>query len=180
MKTKVFNSMKPWSLCAAIVLSACGAYAQTSLPAPGSGGSYRPGGFGGNSLMAPGTGGGFSPSYAPGPGLPPPPSWGSPWYNPGINAGLYPGSAGWTNSGMVNVMACGYDARGIWRTLPLRVAYQWNGVQYNVTVVNAWNPWADMWMRNVDVQAYNTSYFINGNTYDFYVPLSTGTFYFNL
>ena len=37
-----------------------------------------------------------------------------------------------------------------------------------------------MWDRNVDQPAYNTSYYLNGTTFDFYTVLSTGTYYFNL
>lgn len=64
--------------------------------------------------------------------------------------------------------------------LPLRVSYEYNGVQYDVEVVNAWNPWSDTWNMGVDVPAVNTSYYLRGNYYDFYVVLSTGTYYFNL
>lgn len=60
------------------------------------------------------------------------------------------------------------------------VAYQYNGVQYQVTVINAWNPWMNMWNRNVDQPAYNTAYMLRGQEYNFYTVLSTGTFYFNL
>ena len=84
------------------------------------------------------------------------------------------------NTGVCNVVGVGYDAQGVWRTVPMTVSYNWNGAQYNVMVLNAWNPWTDMWDRGVDDQAFNTTYFLNGQTYDFYVPLSTGTFYFNL
>ena len=89
-------------------------------------------------------------------------------------------SPNWQNSGVMNVMACGYDAQGVWRTIPLRVAYTYNGAQYDVNVLAAWNPWTDCWNRDLDVPAFNTTYFLNGNTYDFYTNLSTGTFYFNL
>lgn len=103
-------------------------------------------------------------------------AWGSPWSS-GWN--LPPG-AGWQNSGYATVMACGYDAQGVWRVLPLYVRYAYNGVQYDVTVVNAYNPWSDGWDTNVDMPAYSTNYYIGGRTYDFYAPLSTGTYYFNL
>ncbi len=109
--------------------------------------------------------------------------WGSPWCSPSVGLNISFGTnSGFSgqNQGTTNVMACGYDARGIWRVLPLYVAYQWNGAQYDVTVLNAWNPWTDMWNRGVDMPAYNTSYYLRGNTYDFYTPLSTGTYYFNL
>ena len=142
--------------------------AQNSFPAPGSNG--------GNSAPPPGTGSGFRPNSLMGPAGPS--GWGNPW-GPGNFNGPMSGPD-WQNQGRMTVMACGYDAQGIWRTIPLRVAYQYNGVQYNVTVLNAWNPWTDTWNMGVDQPAFNTSYFINGNTYDFYAPLSTGTYYFNL
>lgn len=157
----------------AILMLAAVASAQNSAPAPGS-----PGGFpGGNSAPAPGAPG--SPYGGPPAGYPGPvygPSWGSPW-NSGWGVSIAPG---WNNSGYVTVTACGYDAQGIWRVIPLYVNYVYNGVQYDVTVVNAYNPWTDMWNTNVDMPAYNTNYYINGQTFDFYTPLSTGTYYFNL
>lgn len=140
--------------------------AQSSMPAPGG----RFPGSGGNSMPAPGgsswTGGWGAPWGSP----PPPPSW-----SPGSF-----GSPDWQNSGMMTVMACGYDAQGVWRVIPLRVSYKYNGIQYNVNVLNAWDPWTDMWDDAVNVPAVNTSYYIRGNNYDFYVVLSTGTYYFNL
>lgn len=164
------KTLKILAVITAVSLGSAAMMAQNSFPAPGSGG--------GNSMPAPGSGGGFRPNGGPGPGFggPGPVGWGSPWGNPG---GPLSGP-NWSNSGTMTVVACGYDAQGIWRTLPLRVAYHYNGVQYNVTVLNAWNPWTDMWNMGVDQPAYNTSYYINGNTYAFYAPLSTGTYYFNL
>ncbi len=163
-----------------LMLGASGmAFAQSSLPAPGSGGSFQPGG-GGGSLPAPGSGGGFRPNNGWGPGVPPPPTWGSPWQGSGLNVNINVGSPGWQNQGVITVMGCGYDSMGVWRTIPLRVSYSWNGVQYNCTVVSAWNPWSDIWNRGIDMPAYSTSYYINGQTYNFYAPLSTGTYYFNL
>lgn len=167
-------------ICAFIVatLTIFAAMAQSSAPAPGSGGGFNPGpGPGG-----PGPGGFGGPGGGPGPG--PGPAWGNPWgpiYNSPavvINAPIVTPAI--TDSGITNVIACGYDAQGIWRTLPLRVKYSYNGVGYNVTVLNAWNPWTDVWNRGVDQPAYATSYFLHGNTYDFYTNLSTGTYYFNL
>lgn len=160
---------------------ALGATAQNSYPAPG----------GGNSAPAPGSGGSFNPAppngigWNPGPAIPGGPGWGNPW-GPGwsntapviVNTPL--SSPTWQNSGITNVVACGYDAQGIWRTLPLKVQYDYNGVQYDVMVLNAWNPWTDMWDIGVDDEAYNTNYFLNGTYFDFYVVLSTGTYYFNL
>lgn len=151
--------------------------AQNSLPAPGSGGSFNPAPIGGgNPGGGPGwgNGNGIGPGWGNnGLGWNPGPGWGNP--NPGWNNG-----PAFVNQGTVNVIACGYDARGIWRTLPLHVAYTYNGFEYDVTVLNAWNPWTSTWNVGVDMPAYNTSYYINGQTYNFYAPLSTGTYYFNL
>lgn len=144
-----------------VILSAMSIGAQNSAPPPGA-----PGAPGMNSAPPPGR-----------PAPPPGPAWGSPW-NSGWAGGMY--SPGWNNNGYMTVTACGYDAQGVWRVLPLYVQYNYNGVQYDVTVINAYNPWSDTWNYNVDMPAYNTSYYINGNTYNFYAPLSTGTYYFNL
>lgn len=118
------------------------------------------------------------------PGGQSPASWGNPWggqWNnnaiPPLNQANVPGVS---NQGITNVMACGYDAQGVWRVLPLTVSYKYNGVQYVVNVINAWNPWTDMWDANVDAPAFNTDYVLRGREYDFYTVLSTGTFYFNL
>lgn len=163
-----------------VLLFICGvsfSIAQNSLPAPGSGGGFQPN-------AAPGWGGGWGGGgFNPGP--PPPSYWGSPWYSgwnysptivvsPSVNTGNF------TNQGTTKVIACGYDAMGVWRVLPLVVSYAYNGVQYDVYVLNAWNPWTDQWNRGVDVRAYNTDYTLRGTNYDFYVVLSFGTFYFNL
>lgn len=156
--------------------------AQNSAPAPGAGGGYRPGGgsgmgpMGGNSAPPPGAGGSFQPSG---------PAWGSPWgggwqASPPVIVNPAPGLYGGMNNGICNVVGVGYDAQGVWRTVPMRVAYSWNGAQYNVQVLNAWNPWSDMWNRGVDAPAYNTTYYLRGGTYNFYVILPTGTYYFNL
>lgn len=91
-----------------------------------------------------------------------------------------PGNISNLNSGNMNVIACGYDAQGVWRVFPLYVQYDFNGVNYNVTVLNAWDPWTNMWNNDVDVQAFNTDYTLRGINYNFYVVLSYGTFYFNL
>lgn len=158
-------------------------YSQNSAPAPGSGGAFtpNPGGPGGPPPMGPGPG-----VYNPGP--PPPANWGNPWgggwtspyYSPPIVVSTPLSTPNWQNSGVENVVACGYDAQGVWRTIPLRVAYTYNGVQYDVNVLAAWNPWTDTWNRDVDAPAFNTSYFLNGETFNFYTNLSTGTYYFNL
>lgn len=149
-----------------------------------------PTGFGQNSLPAPGAGGSYQPNTGPGLGMgwtqtPPPPYWGSPWYDgwedsptvvvsPTVNTGNF------QNQGITKVIACGYDAQGVWRVLPLVVSYQYNGVQYSVNVLNAWNPWTESWDKGVDVPAYNTDYYLRNVEYNFYTVLSTGTFYFNL
>lgn len=165
-----------WAMAASLFCFAAGAIAQSSLPAPG----------GGNSVPAPGSGGMYNPAPGGGPGPggmcgPGPGGWGSPWGG-GWNGpnGAFLNGPNWQNQGEITVMACGYDVYGVWRTIPLRVSYQYNGVQYDVTVISAWNPWSDMWNTNIDTPAYNTSYMIQGNTYDFYVPLASGTYYFNL
>lgn len=145
--------------------------AQNSAPAPGSGGSYMPGG-GGFGAPAPTVGPPPGPYWGPGPAF----GWSDPYYSPSVivNAPSY------VNSGVEKVIACGYDAQGVWQTIPLVVSYNYTGARYNVMVLNAYNPWTDMWNRGVDQPAYNTSYFLRGNTYDFYTNLSTGTYYFNL
>ncbi|MCM1005019.1 MAG: hypothetical protein NC402_01845 [Prevotella sp.] len=146
--------------------------AQNSLPAPG-------GSAGGNSLPAPG-GNSAGPAFMPPAG----PNWGSPWGPPppASNPAWVPTyyGTGWQNGGNLTVLGCGYDAQGVWRIVPMRVNYDYNGIQYDVEVINAWNPWTDTWNYGVDVPAVNTSYYLRGNTYDFYAVLSTGTYYFNL
>lgn len=132
--------------------------------------------FGNGPAPAPG-----SDIYNPGPPTPQPPLAGpgpSPLAPMVVNPPL--SSPNWQNNGVTTVIACGYDTQGVWRTLPLRVSYNYNGAQYNVTVLSAWNPWTDSWNYGVDVPAFNTYYFLNGTYFDFYVNLSTGTFYFNL
>lgn len=145
-------------------------YAQNSLPAPGSGGSFNPGPV----ISNPGPGPAAGPQWGAIPGMAPG-MWGSPWVSP-----VYAPSSAFANSGTTNVVGVGYDAQGVWRTVPMTVAYNYNGVQYNVTVLNAWDPWTDSWNYNVDDQAYNTTYFLHGNQYNYYTVLSTGTYYFNL
>lgn len=159
------------------VATSIGLSAQNSLPAPGTGGSYNPAPIGG------GNAGGMGPGWNGGPGGPG--GMGPGWGNNGMGWNPGPGwngpmSPAFVNQGTVNVIACGYDAQGVWRTLPLHVAYTYNGVDYDVTVLNAWNPLANTWNVGVDMPAYNTSYYMRGQTYNFYAPLSTGTYYFNL
>lgn len=177
MKRNISGLIKSATLIAAIAFGAAGISAQNSLPAPGSGGSFNP---------SPGAGPGFGNNgigWNPGP--PPPSYWGSPWYNgyssnPSVVISPSVSIGNFANQGTTKVIACGYDATGVWRVLPMLVNYVYNGVQYNVTVLNAWNPWSDQWDQGVDVQAYNTNYILRNVTYNFYVVLSYGTFYFNL
>lgn len=131
------------------------------LPIPTAWGAMRV--FGGNSLMR---------LANPSPnGFAPPPSNMPP---PGVM------NPNWENYGQMAVVACGRDAMGVWRTVPLHISYRYNGFQYNVTVLSAWNPWTDAWMDDLNLPAVNTYFTNNGTEYDFYVVLSTGTFYFNL
>lgn len=105
---------------------------------------------------------------------PPPPGWAGPGFL------STPANPDWQNEGTINVMGTGYDSQGVMKQIPLFVQYQFNGVNYNVTVLNAWNPYTYSWDANVDQPAYQTSYYFNGFTYNYYTVLSTGTFYFNL
>lgn len=151
-------------------------FAQNSLPAPGSGGSFNPapiGGSPGGLGGGPGMGLGSGPGNMGNPILPPGPGWGNQW-------GSSWNSPSWTNQGITNVIACGYDFRGIWRTIPLNVAYTFNGADYNVTVLAAYNPWTQQWNNNLSTPAYETAFYLRGTTYDYFVNLSTGTYYFNL
>lgn len=84
------------------------------------------------------------------------------------------------NNGIAHVVGVGYDAQGVWETVPLIVQYQWDGAQYDLTVLDAWNPWTRAWDGRLDISAYQTQYSLRGVTYDWYVNLSTGTYYFNL
>lgn len=173
-------SAKAIVLGAMVALGSLAAAAQNSLPAPGSGGSFNPAPSGG----APGFGGGPGPGFGGGPGGGPGPGgpmWGCPW-GPGSPGMWSPAvAAPAMQTGTTNVIAAGYDSYGRWRNLPLTVSYTYNGAFYDVTVINAWNPWADMWNQNVDVSAFRTLYRgPYGTMYHFYAPLSTGTYYFNL
>ena len=119
------------------------------------------------------------PSQAPAPGIIPPepanvpPGWGA----PGFLAA--PPAAG-VNQGTINVMATGYDSESVLVQIPLVVSYNYNGAMYEVTVLNAWNPYTQNWTLGIDTPAYNTTYYFNGFTYNYYAVLSTGTYYFNL
>lgn len=117
------------------------------------------------------------PPPPPGPGpaqTPPPPGWGAPGYL------VTPPAGEWMNQGTINVMATGYDSESVLVQIPLYVAYSFNGVQYDVTVLNSWNPLTQTWNIGVDTQAFNTSYYFNGFNYNYYVVLPSGTYYFNL
>lgn len=105
---------------------------------------------------------------------PPPPGWGYSGYLSN------PPSTDWMNNGTINVMATGYDTESVLVQIPLVVSYSFNGVQYDVTVLNSWNPYTQNWTLGIDVPAYQTNYYFNGFTYNYYVNLATGTFYFNL
>ena len=104
----------------------------------------------------------------------PPPGWGC--------AGCLanPPANGWMNQGNLNVMATGYDSESVLVQIPLYVSYSFNGAQYDVTVLNSWNPYTQMWNDGVDTPAFNTSYYFNGFNYNYYVVLPSGTYYFNL
>lgn len=104
----------------------------------------------------------------------PPPGWGGPGYLANPPAG------DWMNNGTLNVMATGYDSEGVLKQIPLVVSYSFNGINYNVTVLNAWNPYTETWNMGVDAPAFSTTYYMNGFTYNYYAPLALGTFYFNL
>lgn len=150
--------------------------AQNSLPAPGTGGMFTPGISGPGSMPPPGSG--MNPGWNQG-------GWGGPGWNGPAWGGMNPGWGGGPeminqNSGVLTVPAAGYDAYGVWRVIPIRVQYAYNGINYNVNVLSAWNPWMNMWNRNVDVPAYSTLYVQRGQAYHYYAPLSTGTYYFNL
>lgn len=169
MNTHFAKSLIRILMGGAMMLYACVSAAQ---PGPPPGGPMNP----------PPPGSGMNPPI-PQPG-PPPSMWGSPWWN-GWNTSpsvvISPSiTIDGTNSGNMKVIACGYDAQGVWRVLPLYVNYNYNGVNYNVTVLNAWDPWTDMWNKGVDVQAFATDYTLRGVNYNYYVVLSFGTFYFNL
>lgn len=160
------------------VINAPGSPAGIGQPGPNNPGPQPAPGpsFGNGPDPAPGSG-----IYNPGPPTPQPPLAGpgpSPLAPLVVNAPL--SSPDWQNQGTTTVIACGYDAQSVWRTIPLRISYVFNGAQYNVTVDSAWNPWTDCWNYGVDVPAFSTYYFLNGNYYNYYVNLSTGTFYFNL
>ena len=157
------------------VFGVFGAFAQNSLPAPGSGGGFTP-----NVGSGPG---GPGPVFGPGPGFGPAPGpyWDSPWYNSWNSPTIVVNQAPTPPSqGTEKVVACGYDATGVWRVIPLVVSFQYTGAQYSVNVLDAWNPWTRTWDKGVDEPAYNTDYWLRDVEYGYYTVLPTGTFYFNL
>lgn len=105
---------------------------------------------------------------------PPPPGWGA----PGMLS--TPPAPGMLNQGTLNVMATGYDAESVLVQIPLVVSYAFNGVNYNVTVLNSWNPLTQTWNSGIDMPATPTDYSFNGFTYNYYVNLPSGNYYFNL
>lgn len=137
----------------AIGISGFTASAQAPLPPPGNPGGIPP-------MNTPGNPGGLPPQ-GPGPVIvnpapipnpntvvpppgpnpntpPPPPGWGASGYlvNPPVGD--------WMNSGTLNVMATGYDSEGVMIQIPLYISYQYNGVNYNITVLNSWNPYTQI------------------------------------
>ena len=128
---------------------------------------------------------GFNPNGPgnPPPAMTPPPAPSAPgapagWGGPGFFNNL-PTTVP-MNQGTINVMATGTDSQGVVVQIPLNISYAFNGATYNVVVNNAWDPYTQSWNVGVDVPAYSTTYFLNGFTYNYYAPLSIGTFYFNL
>lgn len=113
------------------------------------------------------------PGYAPPPPAPAPSGWGAYGYLSNPPAPNF-------NQGVINVMATGYDTESVLVQIPLVVSYSFNGVNYNVSVVNCWNPYTQSWTMNIDEPAYQTTYYFNGFTYNYYTNLPSGTFYFNL
>ncbi len=167
------------------VIGGSSSWGGNSVAAPGAGSAQ----WGGTSLPAPGSGGTFRPNLPnSGMGWNPDPWHQHHWWNTGW--GWNDGWSGYPTiipvgvqipaRGVAKVVACGYDAQGIWRNVPLVVAYRDTGVQYKVVVLSAWNPWVGVWDYDIDTPAYNTAYYLHGVTYAFYAPLSTGTYYFNL
>lgn len=162
------------TMIAAIVFAIGSISAQNSAPAPGTGGAFTP-----NNGPVPG-----GPAPAPGPNGP---MWGTsnslmnggPW-GPGSFSGPYNNGPGY-NTGISKVIAVGYDASGVWETIPMVVSWHWNGFFYDVTVQNAWNPWTQSWEEyGLDIPAFETSYTLRGVPYTWYANISTGTYYFNL
>lgn len=116
----------------------------------------------------------ISPAPFPGDQPTPPPGWSYQGYLSN------PPSADWMNQGYLNVMATGYDSESVLVQIPLYVSYSFNGANYDVTVLNSWNPYTQTWNIGVDTPAYKTYYFFNGFNYNYYAVLPSGTYYFNL
>ena len=167
---KTIKHIKKGLLAAILLLSGAAVMAQASLtPPPFNPNPDSPPG----QLPPPGPPGNpATPPPPPNPGIPP--GWGAP------GSLSVPPSADWMNQGTLNVMATGYDSEGVMRQLPLYISYTFNGVNYNITVLNSWNPYTQNWNVGVDIPAYSTSYYLNGFTYNYYAMLPIGTFYFNL
>lgn len=113
------------------------------------------------------------------------PFWGNPFLNnpqmiPPFSINRPLSSPDWQNNGYENVIAVGSGAQGVWRSIPLNISYSFNGAQYNVTVINAYNPWSQSWMNGIYIPAYSTYIFLKGTYYKYCVDLSVGTFYFNI
>lgn len=191
--------MKKIALIIMLAFASSGVFAQSSAPAPGSVNygtpiGWNPGLSVPNNMNSSAPAPGSPAAWNPVPGASSAPAPGTPVNNPAFAPqGWCGNSLMWTaspmswqstyanpNSGTVSVMGCGYDDEGVWRQIPLNVAYDYNGVNYDVTVLNAWNPWTDSWNDGIDAEAFQTSYYANGVTYNYYAPLSTGTYYFNL
>lgn len=121
-----------------------------------------------------------TPPPMPGSQTPPPPNPQTPpgWSVPGYLT--IPPSEEWMNQGNMNVMATGYNSEGVLIQIPLYVSYNFNGANYNVMVLNSWNPYTQTWNTNVDIPASSTDYYLNGFTYNFFATLPIGNFYFNL
>lgn len=189
MKTmNLTKLMRHLGVGAFLSLSICSIYAQPLPQNPPQNAPQTPimNPMVGNAIGGPGPVIGISPANnnapapQPAPAPAPPTNWGSPWWNSPFATPAPALNTSNLNNGEMKVIACGYDAMGVWRVLPLFVQYAYNGIQYNVTVLNAWDPWTDMWNTGVDVQAFNTDYTLRGVNYNYYVVLSFGTFYFNL
>ena len=157
---------------AAIILGIGNLMAQpTPPPPPGPGPVQTPPPPGMTPPPAPGT---TPPPPGQAPPPPAPPGWGYSGYLGAAPAG------DWMNEGTINVMATGYDSESVLVQIPLNVSYSFNGVNYDVTVLNAYSPLTQTWNVGVDTPAYQTDYFFNGFNYNYYVVLPSGTYYFNL
>lgn len=179
MKIHTLKAILLTTLFTLTVTFAFPAQAQNSAPAPGSGGAFTPAPPGGGPVGPGWSGNGFGPA-------PQPPMWGTgnsmmnggPW-GPGAFSGPYYNNGPGFDDGLARVIAVGYDARGVWQTVPMIIHYVWNGFFYDITVRDAWNPWTRMWDTGIGIPAFQTEYTLRGVTYTYYANLSTGTYYFN-